>query len=66
MKKEGWIRLIKSLEGDEKKMGVLASLLEEHDQAKQLLADEGYSCTGLGLLESVRHLINETRRQNVR
>jgi hypothetical protein len=39
--------------GDSKLLDLLASLLEEVDQAKQDLRDKGYGCTGMGIRDTV-------------
>jgi hypothetical protein len=61
MKSAGWKSLIlsavdKAREGDESTLDLLASALEEMDQAKQTLINKGYGCTGMGILEAVQNI----------
>lgn len=58
MKKEGWINLVIEAvrehdAGDSEKLDLLGRLLEEQDQAKQMLRDRGYGVTGTPWIDTV-------------
>jgi hypothetical protein len=65
MQAQGWKKLIlssveKAKQGDETQLDLLALSLEELDQAKQCLINEGFSCTGMSILEAV-HAVSEVQ-----
>lgn len=57
--KEFWTQVIEKANNDDEQKRLLAEMLAEYDQAKQLLNEAGYSWTGFSMLESVRYLLNE-------
>jgi len=54
MKAEEWRKMIKEIVNDDERLDLLAQLLEEAEEAKQVLRDKGYGWTGLSLLATVK------------
>lgn len=46
--------MIKEIVNDDERLDLLAQLLEEAEEAKQVLRDKGYGWTGLSLLATVK------------
>ena len=59
MTREGWRVLVveavrRADVGDNQRLDLLSQLLEEQDEAKQILRDAGIGCTGLGIKETAK------------
>jgi len=59
MTRDGWRALITDAFelGDHAALDGLARQLAEEDEAKQLLRDAGFGCTGMGLLLTVQEAV---------
>ena len=62
MTKEGWRAAIldawgQALSGDQTMLDGLAQQLTEEDEAKQLLRNAGFGCTGVSLLRTVQEAL---------
>ena len=53
MEKDGWKELVLEAVKDPERLDLLTQLLEESDEAKQVLRNKGYGHTGLSLLKTV-------------
>lgn len=59
-----WKDIVEDAANDKEIKELLIKQLDEHDQAKQLLYDKGFSWTGLSLLESIENLIKQLEGKN--
>ena len=51
---DGWKGVIHQANNNPEQFELLAKLLVEQDEAKQILRDKNYGCTGMSLLETVK------------
>ena len=57
MTRDSWLVIVKKARKDNKQLNLLLDYLVEAGEAKQLLRDNGYGCTGMNLLETVKEVI---------
>ncbi len=57
MTKQGYIKLIRNANKDDKQLNLLADNLYLNDEAKQLLRDNNYGCTGMNIIETIQEIL---------